>query len=136
MKKNFFTKRKIITFYSKLEKHQNFQKLKIFYQTLSLTGYNVVQRPNLYLRNSQTISTCHISAHISAHFLLKMGPLYSNLYNTEAPIVYTSGFLQYKNELGLDLKNDKRIVWEHVCTAACINWGSCWPLKSSIMESM
>ena len=54
-------------------------------------------------------------------FLLKMGPLYSNLYNTEAPIVYTSGFLQYKNELGLDLKNDKRIVWEHVCTAACIN---------------
>ena len=36
MQKNFFTKRKIITFYSKMEKHKIFEKIKIFYQTLSL----------------------------------------------------------------------------------------------------
>ena len=36
MKKNFFTKRKNITFYSKKEKHKFFEKIKIFYQTLSL----------------------------------------------------------------------------------------------------
>ena len=37
MKKNFFTKRKIITFYSKMEKHKIFEKIKIFYQTLSVS---------------------------------------------------------------------------------------------------
>ena len=38
MKKNFFTKRKIITFYPKMEKQKIFEKTKkkIFYQTLSL----------------------------------------------------------------------------------------------------
>ena len=34
MKKIFFTKREIITFYSKIEKRKIFEKLKIFYQTL------------------------------------------------------------------------------------------------------
>ena len=36
MKKNVFTKQKIIAFYSKMEKHKIFEKIKIFYQTLSL----------------------------------------------------------------------------------------------------
>ena len=36
MKKNFFTERKFISFYFKMEKHKIFEKLKIFYQTLSL----------------------------------------------------------------------------------------------------
>ena len=31
MQKNFFTKRKIITFYSKMEKHKIFEKMMIFY---------------------------------------------------------------------------------------------------------
>ena len=38
MKENFFTKRKIITFYSKIEKHKIFEKIKIFYQTLYLSN--------------------------------------------------------------------------------------------------
>ena len=36
MKKKFFTERKIITFYSKMEKHKIFEKIGIFHQTLSL----------------------------------------------------------------------------------------------------
>ena len=35
MKKNFFTKWKIITFYYKMEKHKIFKKINIFYHTLS-----------------------------------------------------------------------------------------------------
>ena len=36
MKKNFFTERKIITFYYKMEKHKIFEKINIFYHTLPL----------------------------------------------------------------------------------------------------
>ena len=36
MKKNFFTKRKIITIDPKMEKHKSFGIIKNFYQTLSL----------------------------------------------------------------------------------------------------
>ena len=49
MKKIFFTKREIITFYSKIEKRKIFEKLKIFYQTLYL---NNTHRENCVLLNS------------------------------------------------------------------------------------
>ena len=42
MQKNFFTKRKIITFYSKMEKHKIFEKIKIFYETLTLNDLETV----------------------------------------------------------------------------------------------
>ena len=50
MKKNFFTKRKIITFYSKMEKHKIFKKIKIFYRTLSFRK-NKDFLPNIILKD-------------------------------------------------------------------------------------
>ena len=38
-KKNLFTKRNIITFYSRKQKHEIFEKTKIFHQTASLTKH-------------------------------------------------------------------------------------------------
>ena len=39
MIKKLFTKRNIITFYSRKQKHKIFEKTKIFHQTLSLTKH-------------------------------------------------------------------------------------------------
>ena len=50
MKKKFFTKRKIITFYSEMEKHKIFEKIKICYRTLSFRK-NKDFLPNIILKD-------------------------------------------------------------------------------------